>query len=73
MSGDGDQRTVLLVHPGAELFGSDRMLLESAIGLIEAGARVVVALPSSGLLVPELRAAGAESSSSRCSSCARSC
>ncbi|MFJ2503228.1 glycosyltransferase [Microbacterium sp. NPDC087592] len=60
MSGDGDQRTVLLVHPGAELFGSDRMLLESAIGLIEAGARVVVALPSSGLLVPELRAAGAE-------------
>ena len=60
MSGHGDQRTVLLVHPGAELFGSDRMLLESAIGLVEAGARVVVALPSSGLLVPELRAAGAE-------------
>ncbi|PRB61874.1 glycosyltransferase family 4 protein [Microbacterium sp. MYb45] len=60
MSGDGDQRTVLLVHPGAELFGSDRMLLESAIGLVAAGARVVVALPSSGLLVPELRAAGAE-------------
>lgn len=60
MSGHGDQRTVLLVHPGAELFGSDRMLLESASGLVEAGARVVVALPSSGLLVPELRAAGAE-------------
>ncbi|WP_309102933.1 glycosyltransferase [Microbacterium sp.] len=54
------QRTVLLVHPGAELFGSDRMLLESAIGLVEAGARVVVALPSSGLLVNELRTAGAE-------------
>jgi glycosyltransferase involved in cell wall biosynthesis len=60
MSGGGHQRTVLLVHPGAEMFGSDRMLLESAIGLVEAGARVVVALPSSGLLVPELRAAGAE-------------
>jgi len=51
---------VLLVHPGAELFGSDRMLLESAIGLVETGARVVVALPSSGLLVQELVAAGAE-------------
>ncbi|MDF2560196.1 MAG: glycosyltransferase [Microbacterium sp.] len=60
MSARGDRRTVLLVHPGAEMFGSDRMLLESAIGFVEAGARVVVALPSSGLLVPELRAAGAE-------------
>lgn len=52
--------TALLVHPGAEMFGSDRMLLESAIGLVESGARVVVALPSNGLLVSELRAAGAE-------------
>lgn len=60
MSSDAKQRTVLLVHPGAELFGSDRMLLESAAGLVEAGARVVVALPSSGLLVDELRSAGAE-------------
>lgn len=60
MSTQANQRTVLLVHPGAELFGSDRMLLESAIGLVDSGARVVVALPSSGLLVNELRAAGAE-------------
>jgi glycosyltransferase involved in cell wall biosynthesis len=60
MSTDAQQRTVLLVHPGAELFGSDRMLLESAIGLVESGARVVVALPSSGLLVNELRTAGVE-------------
>ncbi|TCJ22799.1 glycosyltransferase [Microbacterium sp. PI-1] len=52
--------TVLLAHPGAEMFGSDRMLLESAAGLVEAGARVVVALPSTGLLVHELRAVGAE-------------
>ena len=57
----GDNRkTVLLVHPGAEMFGSDRMLLESATGLVEAGARVVVALPSTGLLVAPLREAGAE-------------
>ena len=60
MSSASKQPTVLLVHPGAELFGSDRMLLESAIGLVESGARVVVALPSSGLLVDELRTAGAE-------------
>lgn len=42
------------------MFGSDRMLLESASGLVEAGARVVVALPSRGLLDVELRAVGAE-------------
>lgn len=60
MSSESKRPTVLLVHPGAEMFGSDRMLLESAIGLVESGARVVVALPSSGLLVNELRTAGAE-------------
>lgn len=53
-------KTVLVVHPGAELFGSDRMLLESVIGLREAGCRVVVALASDGPLVAELRQAGAE-------------
>ncbi|MDT0156349.1 glycosyltransferase family 4 protein [Microbacterium sp. ARD32] len=53
-------QTVLVVHPGAELFGSDRMALESVIGFRETGARVVVALPSLGPLVDELRAAGAD-------------
>lgn len=52
--------TVLVAHPGAELFGSDRMALESVIGLRESGARVVVALPSYGPLVNEMRTAGAE-------------
>ncbi|GAA1856020.1 glycosyltransferase [Microbacterium koreense] len=52
--------TVLVVHPGAELFGSDRMLLESVLGLREAGTRVVVALPSHGPLLEPLRASGAE-------------
>lgn len=56
----GRARTVLVAHPGAELFGSDRMLLESVIGMVETGSRVVVALPESGPLVDELRAAGAE-------------
>lgn len=54
------RRPHLLVHAGWELFGSDRMLLESARGLREAGERVVVALPASGPLVSELHAAGAE-------------
>lgn len=53
-------KTVLVVHPGAELFGSDRMALESVIGFIDAGARVVVALPEKGPLVVELTHAGAE-------------
>lgn len=52
--------TVLVAHPGAELFGSDRMALESVIGFVEAGARVVVALPETGPLVGELKRAGAE-------------
>lgn len=59
VTGDA-RRTVLFVHPGAELFGSDRMLLESAIGLIATGTRVVVALPDRGLLDAALREAGAE-------------
>lgn len=53
-------RTVLVAHPGAELFGSDRMVLESVRGLREGKARVVVALPTQGPLVAELRAAGAD-------------
>lgn len=50
---------VLVVHPGAELYGSDRMLLESVTGLVEAGAPVVVALPGDGPLAAELRGRGA--------------
>ncbi|WP_341940401.1 glycosyltransferase [Microbacterium sp. LWH10-1.2] len=54
------KKTVLVAHPGAEMFGSDRMLLESVIGFVESGTRVVVALPSRGLLDVALREAGAE-------------
>ncbi len=59
MSGTQRAPLVLAVHPGAELFGSDRMFLESVIGLLDTGARVVVALPDQGPLVPHLRDAGA--------------
>lgn len=53
-------RTVLVAHPGAELFGSDRMLRESVAGLREGGTRVVVVVPTAGPLIDELRALGAE-------------
>ena len=53
-------RTILVAHSGAELYGADRMLLESVAGLGEVGCRVVVALPVTGPLVAELRRVGAE-------------
>lgn len=52
--------TCLFVHPGAELFGSDRMLLESVIAARREGFRAVVALPERGPLMGELLRAGAE-------------
>jgi glycosyltransferase involved in cell wall biosynthesis len=51
---------ILVVHPGAELYGSDRVLLESVIALNERGAQVIVALPGHGALVELLKQAGAE-------------
>ncbi|WP_235884028.1 glycosyltransferase [Saccharopolyspora elongata] len=54
------RRTALMVHPGAELYGSDRIFLESVIALTEAGWRVVVALPERGPLADRLRDRGAD-------------
>jgi glycosyltransferase involved in cell wall biosynthesis len=51
---------VLVVHPSAELYGSDRVLVESVTGLIEAGAEVTVSLPADGVLLGLLRSVGAE-------------
>ncbi len=48
---------LLVVHPGAELYGADRMLLESATALA-ARFTVTVALPGPGPLAAELRARG---------------
>jgi GT2 family glycosyltransferase/glycosyltransferase involved in cell wall biosynthesis len=50
---------VLLAHPGAELYGSDRVLLETVDALVD-DYDVVVALPGEGPLATELRARGAE-------------
>ncbi|MCZ2836434.1 glycosyltransferase [Modestobacter sp. VKM Ac-2985] len=55
----GRRPAVLVAHPGAELYGSDRVLLESVAGLV-AGADVTVVLPGPGPLVAELEARGAQ-------------
>lgn len=51
--------TIVVAHPGAELFGSDRMLRESVAGFREGGAHVVVVVPTDGPLIDELRSLGA--------------
>ena len=48
---------VLVVHPGAELYGADRVLLESATALADRF-DVTVALPGPGPLVAELERRG---------------
>ena len=53
-------QTVLAVHSAAGLYATDRMFLESVLGLRESGGRVVVVLPSTGPLVTELVRAGVE-------------
>ncbi|NTW38907.1 MAG: glycosyltransferase family 4 protein [Cellulomonadaceae bacterium] len=52
-------RTILVAHPSADLYGSDRVLLESVSGLVEAGWRVAVTTPEPGPLVALLEARGA--------------
>ena len=53
------RRTILVAHPGSELYGSDRVLLESVTGLVDGGWDVLVAIPADGPLVAELRRRGA--------------
>jgi glycosyltransferase involved in cell wall biosynthesis len=52
--------TVLIANPGADLYGSDRMMLETVEALRAAGWRVVVSVPHDGPVVPEVRRRGAE-------------
>lgn len=54
------RRTLLFFHASAELYGSDRTLLQLAEGLDRARWRCVCALPREGPLAHALRAAGAE-------------
>ena len=54
------RRTVLVAHPSPDLYGSDRVLLESVSAFIEQGDRVVAVLPAAGPLVAALRERGAQ-------------
>lgn len=56
--GQTDRPRVLLVHPSSELYGSDRVALESARAFIEAGAQVHAVLTEPGPLEPLLAQAG---------------
>lgn len=49
---------VLIAHASAELYGSDRQVLESAVGLRRDGMDVIVAVPVPGPLLDELRSVG---------------
>ncbi|MFT3860691.1 glycosyltransferase [Micropruina sp.] len=55
-----DAGTVLVAHPSADLYGSDRVLLESISALVADGRRVVLTLPASGPLVAAATERGAE-------------
>lgn len=52
-------RSVLIAHPGAELYGSDRVLLDTVTVLVERGWTVTVTVPEEGPLVDAVRATGA--------------
>lgn len=56
----GDPRTVLIANPGADLYGSDRMAVESVRALVRDGFRVIVTVPEPGPLVALLQRAGAD-------------
>lgn len=57
-TGPGRPRPILLSNPGADLYGSDRMLLETVSGLVDAGEEVVVTMPTGGPLVAEIESRG---------------
>lgn len=52
--GSAHGSTVLLVNPGADLYGSDRMLLEAVHAFVAAGRRAVVVLPEHGPLAEQV-------------------
>lgn len=53
------RRTILVVNPSADLYGSDRMTLEAVRGLLAHGWEVVVTVSCDGPLVPVVEDAGA--------------
>lgn len=56
----GDRRRVLIAHPGAELYGSDRVLIDAALGFRDAGWEARVVIPNDGPLRQVLTDEGIE-------------
>ncbi|MHA7155255.1 glycosyltransferase family 4 protein [Arthrobacter sp. TMN-50] len=54
----GQKLRVLVAHPSSELYGTDRVLLESIDGFLDRHWTVAVALPVDGPLVPKLQDRG---------------
>ena len=54
-------QTVLIAHPSPDLYGSDRVMLETVSGLLDAGCRVSGALPGERTLGAALLEPRAES------------
>jgi glycosyltransferase involved in cell wall biosynthesis len=50
---------VLIANPGADLYGSDRMMLQTVDGLVRSGHRVLVTMPYEGALRAEVERRGA--------------
>lgn len=50
--------TILITNPGAELYGADRMVLETVSGLAAPDSRVLVALPHDGPLADRIEQRG---------------
>lgn len=59
-AGPETPRRVLMANPGADLYGSDRMLLETVSALVGHGDSVVVTMPTEGPLSAEVRQRGAD-------------
>lgn len=53
-------QAIVMAHPSPDLYGSDRVLLETVSGYVERGHEVVVVLPGEGPLAPALVERGAE-------------
>lgn len=58
MEDDAKRHTALLAHPFPDLYGSDQMLVQTALALIEADVRVSVVVPEQGALLDVLHNAG---------------
>lgn len=57
---DAKPMVVIAAHPNPELYGADRVFLETVEGLVAQGHRVIATLPEDGPLLAELSERGAE-------------